>query len=46
MSRNVLLVLGASSDIGMSVAEKFAQEGFDIQLAGRNSNNLENDCKN
>ncbi len=44
MRKNVLLVLGASSDIGMSVAKKFAQEGFDIQLAGRNSYNLENHC--
>ncbi len=46
MIKNVLLVLGASSDIGISVAKKFAQEGFDIQLAGRNSYNLEKDCNN
>ena len=44
MSKNILLVLGASSDIGICIARKFAQEGFDIQLAGRNSYNLENDC--
>mgnify|MGYP001286788238 CR=1 FL=1 len=46
MSKNILLVLGASSDIGINVAKKFAQEGFDIQLAGRNSYRLENDCSN
>ena len=46
MSKNIILVLGASSDIGINVAKKFAQEGFDIQLAGRNSYRLENDCNN
>ncbi len=46
MSKKIILVLGASSDIGMSIATKFAQEGFDIQLAGRNSYNFENDSKN
>ena len=43
MSRNLILLLGASSDIGINIAKKFAEEGFDIQLAGRNSYNLENE---
>jgi len=46
MSKNIILVLGASSDIGINVAKKFAQEGFDIQLAGRASHNLEDECSN
>ena len=46
MSRNLILLLGASSDIGINIAKKFAEEGFDIQLAGRNSYNLENECNN
>src|ERR1700680_1430785 len=29
------LILGASSDIGLALARKFAQEGYDIQLGPR-----------
>ncbi len=29
------LILGASSDIGLAIARKFAQEGYDIQLGTR-----------
>ena len=36
MMRENLLILGAKSDIAMAVAYRFAQEGFDIQLAARN----------
>src|SRR5574337_906305 len=35
-----LLVLGASSDIGVAVAKKFASEKYDVQLAGRNKDRL------
>ena len=35
-----VLILGATSDIGFAIAEKFASEGFDIQLAGRNQQQL------
>ena len=44
MKKETLLILGASSDIGIALAHRFAKEGFDIQLAGRNSENLKNDC--
>jgi len=44
MNQKVLLVLGAKSDIGIAVAHRFAKEGFDVQLAGRNSQTLEDDC--
>ena len=44
MKRNTLLVLGAKSDIGIALAHRFAKEGYDIQLAARNSNTLKNDC--
>ncbi|HEY0356776.1 MAG TPA: SDR family oxidoreductase [Flavisolibacter sp.] len=35
------LILGASSDIGFAIAKKFASEKYDIQLAGRNTAQLE-----
>ena len=44
MKKETLLVLGARSDIGIALAHRFAKEGFDIQLAARNSENLKNDC--
>ena len=44
MKGKTLLVLGAKSDIGIAVAHKFAKEGYDIQLAGRNAETLEKDC--
>ena len=31
-----LLILGAKSDIGIATAHRFAREGYDIQLAARN----------
>ena len=40
MSNDVILVLGARSDIAMAVAHRFAKAGFDIQLAARNVENL------
>ena len=45
MNTKVLLVLGARSDIGLAVAHRFAKEGFDVQLAARNSFDLINDSE-
>ena len=41
------LILGATSDIGQAIAEKFAQEGYDLQLAARDPEDirsLSSDC--
>ena len=35
-----VLILGASSDIGAAIAKKFASEKYDVQLAGRNPDQL------
>ena len=35
-----VLLLGATSDIGLALAESYAQLGYTIQLAGRNSDQL------
>lgn len=43
MTNKTLLLLGAKSDIGLAIAHRFAKEGFDIQLAARNSENLRDD---
>ncbi|MBU3916570.1 short-chain dehydrogenase, partial [bacterium] len=39
-----ILVLGASSDIAKATGVKFAVNGFDLYLAGRNVNELEKDA--
>lgn len=39
--KNPVLILGAASDIGMAIAEKFASEGYPIQLAARKVERLE-----
>ena len=36
MNLNSILILGASSEISKAVAIKFAENNFDIMLAGRN----------
>ena len=43
MNNESVLILGARSDIGMAIAHRFAQEGYDIQLAARNAASLEAD---
>ena len=43
MSKDIILVLGARSDIAMAVAHRFAKAGYDIQLAARNVDNLADD---
>ena len=43
-----ILILGAKSDVGMELAKKYASEGFNLYLASRKSNELEeiiNDIK-
>lgn len=41
MTIKTVLILGAKSDIGIAIARKFALEGYDIQLAGRNLEEVE-----
>jgi len=42
MSKNkTILIIGAKSDIAIAVAHKFASEGFNLQLAARNSSELD-----
>ena len=36
MTKEVILILGAKSDMGIATAHRFAREGFEIQLAARN----------
>jgi decaprenylphospho-beta-D-erythro-pentofuranosid-2-ulose 2-reductase len=41
MSKNKsILIIGAKSDIALSVAKKYASEGYNLQLAARNSSEL------
>lgn len=37
---NPVLILGAASDIGMAIADKFASKGYPIQLAAREAERL------
>lgn len=42
MSKNeTMLIIGAKSDIAIAVAKKFASEGYNLQLAARNSSELD-----
>jgi decaprenylphospho-beta-D-erythro-pentofuranosid-2-ulose 2-reductase len=43
LSNDIILILGARSDIAMAVAHRFAKAGYDIQLAARNIENLADD---
>ena len=45
MKNKSILILGGRSDIGIAVAFRFAKEGYDIQLAGRNAKTLKSLCK-
>ena len=36
-----ILILGATSDVGLALARKFAYEGFSISVAGRNFSEIE-----
>ncbi len=42
--RKSILILGASSDIARAVARKFAKEGWDLLLAGRDTGTLSADA--
>lgn len=39
-----VLLLGATSDIGQALAEKFGKEGYGLLLAGRNMSQLQDIC--
>ena len=42
MNKNkTILIIGAKSDIAVAIAHKFASEGYNLQLAARNSSELE-----
>ena len=41
MNKEIVLILGARSDIAMSTAHCFARDGYDIQLAARNIDSLD-----
>lgn len=40
-TKKTILILGAGSDIAKAIAREFASHGFDIQLAGRNPEQME-----
>ena len=40
MNQKTILIIGAKSDLAIAVAYKFAKEGFNIQLAGRQIDDL------
>lgn len=41
MNNKTLLIIGAKSDIGIAIAHKFASKGYNIQLAGRDINEID-----
>ena len=41
IKHNTILIIGAKSDIAVAVAHKFASEGYNLQLAARNSSELD-----
>ena len=41
MSKKTVLILGARSDIAVSTAHCFAKDGYDMQLAARKVNSLD-----
>ena len=44
MNDNWVLILGANSDIARWTARRFAKEGYNIYLASRNTENLQNEA--
>lgn len=42
--KQTILILGATSDIARAIAHRYAREGFDILLAGRQAERLESDA--
>lgn len=45
MTKQTVLVLGASSDIALATAHRFARGGYEIQLAARKLDNMERDAR-
>ena len=45
MKNKSVLILGSKSDVGIALANKFAREGFSIQLAARKIFELEDYCE-
>ena len=45
MSKSTLLILGATSDVGRAIAHEYAEQGFDIILAGRHLEKMEKSAK-
>ncbi|MBB42134.1 MAG: short-chain dehydrogenase [Rhodospirillaceae bacterium] len=43
MNSDWILILGATSDIGIAIANRFAKEGYNVQLAARNVNRIDNE---
>ena len=41
MRKDIVLILGARSDIGKAVMHRFAKAGYDIELAARNADSLD-----
>jgi decaprenylphospho-beta-D-erythro-pentofuranosid-2-ulose 2-reductase len=46
MNNNWILILGASSDIAIATAHKYAQNGYSIYLCSRNIEELKKEAKN
>ncbi len=44
-NRSSVLILGATSDIGMAIARRYAEAGRDLIVAARNAGRLETDAK-
>tara|TARA_Y200000002_G_C22681061_1_gene664113 strand:- start:734 stop:1474 length:741 start_codon:yes stop_codon:yes gene_type:complete len=44
MKSKSILIIGAKSDVAIAVAYKFAQNGFDLLLAGREISELQEQC--
>jgi len=45
MSQSSLLILGATSDVGLAIAHEYAKNGFNIILAGRHLDEMEKSAK-
>ena len=41
IDKKTILIIGAKSDIAIAIAQKFASDGYNLQLAGRDIGNLE-----
>lgn len=46
MNSDSILILGARSEVGIAIAHRFAKEGYNVQLAARNVNRMNDECIN